>query len=192
MKITNKQIVKHWLVLAYGEVDGNYQDYLDRVESIGIEKWTKELIPVKSIQTHHEGHDASDEYIEDYIKMKESGSAFPSIIVQKINDDLYITIDGQHRVKAAEHLKEEFIEAYVGVISSQSSEDRKNNFKERHSVEFISQYGKTIEESKQIQIEAFKFIDERYTEERPWSSLFFHINPYHFLEWFLENQYNEN
>ena len=186
----NKQVVKHWLKVAYGSVnEGDLKDHISFLDKQGFDSWEKREILVKHIQTHHDGHDSSFESIEEYVNLKKEGSPFPPIIVREINDTLFVTVDGQHRVKAAEELGEEIIMAYVGKVSNESFESRKEKFKEKYDLEYVQSEVMDRDKAKKFHLELMKFINASYSEEMPWSSLYFNNNPWTFLDWFIQNKY---
>lgn len=186
----NKQIAKLWYQTAYGTNPSKEElnEFVDTLEKRGFESWKKELIPVGQIQTHHDGHDASDEYVQEYIEQRKKGSEFPPIIVKKLSETSYLTVDGQHRVKAAKELDQEMILAYVGEVD-ETFEDRKEEFKEKIDLEAIRSYVKDPEEMRAAHVKVLKYVDEKYTEQMPWSSVYLNNSIWHFLDFYFNEEY---
>lgn len=116
--LNNKAIATHWMKMAYGEANPTeVADYTDQLGRKGHSKWELKQIPLPLIDTHHSGHDASDRYISEYSNQAQGGSPFPPVIIEP-NSKIagrFMTIDGQHRVKAAQALGHTHIPAYVPI-----------------------------------------------------------------------------
>jgi hypothetical protein len=78
-------------------------------------QWVLSSIPVHLIECHHSGHDASEEYIEEYVSKINQGSEPPPLIVKKHPTILgkFQTVDGQHRLKAAQFTGLTYLRAYM-------------------------------------------------------------------------------
>lgn len=121
----NNHIAHRWMTAAYGDTPHpeDVEYYSEALGNRGHDQWELKEIPLSAIDTHHSGHDASEEYIKDYSDRAQKGSKFPPIIIEQHpqwNDHpafkgRYRTIDGQHRVKAANAIGHTHIMAYVPV-----------------------------------------------------------------------------
>jgi GNAT superfamily N-acetyltransferase/oligoribonuclease (3'-5' exoribonuclease) len=147
-KLTRKQLAKHWYDMAYGDWGqvpsrDEVEEYEDMVGDTMY--WELKSIPVADIEGHHDGHDASTEYIEDYKKQKEEGSAFPPIIVIPTENGKWKTKDGQHRLFAAKKLGEQMIDAYVPIDyvaeAGASGDWKKEGFKLSYTADNLTETG---------------------------------------------------
>jgi hypothetical protein len=127
-KMNNRQLAIHWEDMAYGDWkdpgespdESEIEEALDRIDHYPKNTiWTLKILNVSDIAGHHEGHDASQEYIEEYAGMR-AKSEFPPIIVEPAGPGKYQTLDGQHRLFAAKKLGEKTIRAYVPDASVES------------------------------------------------------------------------
>ena len=120
-KLTNRELARHWEQMAYGDwgdiSEEEVDDALDRVTRLYDDNtiWVLKTLSVSDIEGHHEGHDSSEQYIQEYVDRKSQGSDFPPLIVEEDEDHpgKYKTIDGQHRLLAAKRLGQTTIDAYV-------------------------------------------------------------------------------
>jgi len=120
--MTNKELALFWEQMAYGDWgaldEEQIQDAIDRVEYLYDDDtiWKLTKLKVADIDGHHDGHDASEEYINEYAKLKALGSDFPPLIVrpnEKKKTGKWETLDGQHRLFAAKKFGDQYIDAYV-------------------------------------------------------------------------------
>lgn len=146
-----KQIAEKWYSDAYGgeELNEDDRDWYEGSVAQHGDKWELKELPVFDIHHHHKGHDASEEYIQDYAKQRQSGSEFPPIIVHAHPEKpgQYKTLDGQHRLLAAKKIGQKTIQAYVPVSGKvkkfendlikmgMSGDWRKEGYSISHSIE---------------------------------------------------------
>lgn len=117
-RMNNKQLGAFWEDMAYGDWgETDPSDGIERINNMyeADTMWSLKTLPVESIEGHHSGHDASEEYIKEYQQTRQKGSPFPPLIVEPDDErpGKYKTIDGQHRLFAAKALGEKDILAYV-------------------------------------------------------------------------------
>ena len=123
-----KSLGRVWYHHAYGDWGSvpnklDIEEYKDMVDAHHSGLWELKDIPVTSIEGHHGGHDASEEYIKDYANQIVQGSNPPPIIAKPHPEDpnKFITVDGQHRLKAAQKAGLSTIRSYVPKVGKSES-----------------------------------------------------------------------
>lgn len=88
-----------------------------RREGALFSRWVRVRIPVDSLQSYYECADGLDARVEltiaEYVCRRQGGGRFPPIIVIPARE---YPIDGNHRVRAAQIVGDEWIDAFVPVM----------------------------------------------------------------------------